>query len=117
VYADKFIILDSDQTQVFNRDATPGKLQRVIGFDQVSLDCNVDGNKLCTVKELQAIEPTFTPVESVKAFNGYQDKCLVVPIIDNTERPTNQELFYLCYQNALQSQVYLDRSKFSRMID
>lgn len=59
VYADKFIIMDSDQTPVFDRDATPGKIQRVIPFEYISLDCNKDGNKLCTIKEFQKIDPNF----------------------------------------------------------
>jgi len=33
VYSDKFIIFDTDQSSIFDRDATPGKLRRVIGFD------------------------------------------------------------------------------------
>lgn len=116
-FPDKFIIMNSDQTSIFNRDATPGAIQRVIRYDEVSLDCNVDGNKLCTVKEMMRVDPTFAVLPTIAAMDGHEDRCIVIPIIDSTDRPLNQEMVYVCYPNMSQSAIYLELSKYSRFID
>lgn len=89
--------MDSDQNSIFDREAAPGGVVRTITFDNISLDCGVDGTKICMVGEMRGLNPAWKVNPSIAAFDGHDNKCMVFPIIDATERPFDEELMYLCY--------------------
>lgn len=62
--------------------------------------------------------------ESYKAPNvlaakvsNYERKCIVFPIIDSTDRPLSENSMYVCYDADSLTQVYIEKSKYARLID
>ncbi len=102
VYANRLVFFDSDQNQVFIRENPPKKWLRTVYYTDIQLDCGMDANKLCTVKEFQELYPGITPNETVT--NGLkgtnvENLCTVFPLIDSTDVAFQNSLIYLCQKN------------------
>lgn len=118
IYKDRFVFLETDQTALFDRNATPGKVVRSVNFELISLDCGLDGNKICNIEEFSLLDATFVPPENISQnVADFGRKCLVFPIIDQTDRILAKELIYICYDGETLANISLDKSKLSRIID
>ena len=59
-YSNRLVFFETDQDPKFNRDKKPGNLLRTIYLEEISLDCGIDQNKICTIKEFSEIYSNFT---------------------------------------------------------
>lgn len=97
IYADRFVFYETDQGALFDRNAEPGKVIRTVPYDSISLGCGADANKMCSVGEFELMDPTFEAPPLIVDVAEYKRKCLVINIIDSTERKPSEELIYICY--------------------
>jgi hypothetical protein len=118
-YSDRLIFFEANQTPIFQRELPPGKWLRTIFYNEITLDCGEDGNKICFAGELERKAPKFKIIPQV--LNGIKDAdkmCLAAPVIDNTERPPETSALYICSNNqALMRDFFRMRDKISRWAD
>lgn len=98
-------------------------LARRIPFSQINLDCGFDGNKICLgykfLEIYNKISFKSSAIDAISKLGGeFNKQCLVIPLIDSTNRQLSENLIYICEENKDNLREFFRfKDKFSRLID
>jgi hypothetical protein len=126
-FPDRLVILSSDLPESRNPDpekelnmqAMEEKIERVIHFSDIILDCPGYSNKLCHVKHYPGIEK-FASFNEVKSQVNSDMLCIVVPFYDNLFQDISKKVIYVCAGSTVHEDIikFLQfKNELSRDID
>jgi hypothetical protein len=102
-FKDRLVIMTSDNPETRNPDLeremniqeTEERIERIINFSDIMLNCGGFNNKLCLVKDFPGIEKI--SYSAIKAGTKYcESSCLIIPFYDNLTTDINKKVVYIC---------------------
>ena len=127
VFLDKMIIYGSSKAadariepeEKTSKPEDEEKIERIINFGEIILDCDKNHNKLCHISEYNGLmeKPIFKEIKK-GIINSPDIKCIVIPFFENGYKLVHEKMAFTCVSDSKQIQELIEfKNSVSRLIE